>query len=42
MFPTKATGIPFNQRGHSASDVSITILEKRKGKIPNKQVEYIL
>ena len=30
MFPTKATGIHFNQRGHSVSDVRITILEKMK------------
>ena len=30
MFPTKATGIHFNQRSHSASDVRITILEKMK------------
>ena len=30
MFPTKATGINFNQRGHSVSDVGITILEKMK------------
>jgi hypothetical protein len=30
MFPTKATGIHFNQRGHSISDVRITIIEKKK------------
>ena len=30
MFPTKATGIYFNQRGHSISDLRITILEKMK------------
>jgi hypothetical protein len=30
QFPTKATGIHFNQRGHSVSDVRITILEKMK------------
>jgi hypothetical protein len=30
MFPTKATGIHFNQHGHSVSDVRITILEKMK------------
>ena len=30
MFPTKATGNHFNQRGHSVSDVRITILEKMK------------
>ena len=43
MFPTKVTGIHFDQRGHSVSDVRITILEKmkwwklpkRKGKIPH-------
>ena len=46
MYPTKATGIHFNQRGHSVSDVRITILEKmktsdesyRKRMIPHKQV----
>ena len=30
MFPTKATGIHFNQHGHSVSDDRIQILEKRK------------
>ena len=30
MFQTKATGIHFNQRGHSVSKVRITILEKMK------------
>ena len=30
MFPTKATGNNFIQRGHSVSDVRITILEKMK------------
>jgi hypothetical protein len=30
MLPTKATGIHFNQRGHSLSDVRITSLEKMK------------
>jgi hypothetical protein len=30
MIPTKATGIHYNQRGHSITDVRITILEKMK------------
>jgi hypothetical protein len=30
MFPTKETGIHLNQRGHSVSDVRITILLKMK------------
>ena len=30
MFPTKATGIDFNQHGHTVSDVRIRILWKIK------------
>ena len=33
MFPTKATGIHFNQCGHIESDVRITFLEKMKTNI---------
>ena len=39
MFPTKATGIHFKQRGHSVSDVRITIFEKMRTSDEKKETD---
>ena len=39
LFPTKSTGIHFNQRGHSLNNVKITILEKVRYNDENYRLE---